>query len=84
MTDAWIHMVGEEEAAEELADHYARMRDPATGGVDNILRIHGQHPATLVGHMALYRSLMHGRSPLPRWEREMIAVVVSATNSCHY
>ncbi len=84
MTDAWIHMVAADEAEGELGSYYASMRDPATGGVDNILRIHGQHPATLGAHYSLYRTLMHGRSPVPRWEREMIAVVVSATNSCHY
>ncbi len=81
---AWIDMVGEDEAQGELAGYYATMRDPVTGGVDNILRIHGQHPATLGAHYQLYRVLMHGKSPVPRWEREMIAVVVSALNSCHY
>jgi alkylhydroperoxidase family enzyme len=77
-------MVAEDEADGELASHYAGMRDSSTGMIDNILRIHGQHPATLAAHMSLYRTLMHGPSPVPRWEREMIAVVVSATNSCHY
>jgi alkylhydroperoxidase family enzyme len=33
---------------------------------------------------ALYGALMHGRSPLTRAQREMIAVVVSRTNGCHY
>ena len=81
---AWIDMVGEDEAQGELAGYYGAMHDPVTGGVDNILRIHGQHPAALGAHYQLYRVLMHGGSPLPRWEREMIAVVVSAVNSCHY
>ncbi|MBA2550971.1 MAG: carboxymuconolactone decarboxylase family protein [Nocardioidaceae bacterium] len=84
MTDAWIHMVAEDEAAGELSSYYASMRDPSTRKVDNILRIHGQHPDTLEAHYSLYGTLMHGRSPVPRWEREMIAVVVSALNSCHY
>lgn len=53
MTDAWIHMVGEDEAAGELADHYARVRDPATGGVDNILRISA---STLPRSSATWRS----------------------------
>lgn len=77
-------MVEEDEAEGTLRASYDVMRDPRTGGVDNILRIHGQHPATLDAHYALYRVLMYGRSPVPRWEREMIAVVVSAANSCHY
>lgn len=77
-------MVAEDEAEGDLAAQYAGLVDPSTDSVDNILRIHGQHPATLTAHMALYRTLMHGQGLLPRWEREMIAVVVSATNSCHY
>ncbi len=32
----------------------------------------------------LYKTLMYGKSPLRRTEREMIAVVVSAINQCHY
>ncbi len=82
--DAWIHMVDEVEAQGELKELYDRMRDPATGEVDNILRIHGQHPATLQAHYLLYRTLMYGKSNLRRPEREMIAVVVSALNHCHY
>ncbi len=51
---------------------------------DNILRIHGVHPRTMRQHYDLYVELMRRRSPLSRVQREMIAVVVSATNGCHY
>ena len=51
---------------------------------DNILRIHGVHSQTMRHHFDLYRELMYGRSPLSRIQREMIAVVVSAVNECHY
>ncbi len=51
---------------------------------DNILRIHGVNPPVLKGHLALYRAVMHGPSPLSRMQREMLAVVVSAHNECHY
>jgi len=34
--------------------------------------------------MGLYLEVMHGSGGLSRRRREMIAVVVSATNSCHY
>ena len=33
---------------------------------------------------ALYGTLMHGASPLTRAQREMLAVVVSKANDCHY
>lgn len=51
---------------------------------DNIIQIHGVHSETIRHHYDLYRELMYGRSPLSRVQREMIAVVVSAANSCHY
>ncbi len=84
MRDAWIHMVNEDAAEGELRAYYDQMRDPATGQVDNILRIHSQHPATLKAHYLLYRTVMYGKSNVRRPEREMIAVVVSALNRCHY
>jgi alkylhydroperoxidase/carboxymuconolactone decarboxylase family protein YurZ len=34
--------------------------------------------------MALYREIMFGPSGLSRQERELLAVVVSAANSCGY
>lgn len=51
---------------------------------DNILRIHGIHPRTMRQHYDLYLELMRGPSPLSRIQRELIAVVVSAANRCHY
>ena len=59
------------------------MRDPA-GHVANILAVHSLNPAALGAHFDLYRTLMFGRSELKRSLREMIAVVVSKTNECHY
>ncbi len=82
--DAWIHMVREDEAQGDLQEQYERLRDPQTGEVDHILRIHGQHPETLHAHIALYMTMMYGKSAIRRPEREMIAVVVSAANRCHY
>ena len=68
----------------KLADLYERNRDPRHDAVDNILRIHGYNPPSLEGHLALYKALMFGRSELSRKQREMIAVVVSEANECHY
>ena len=51
---------------------------------DNIIRVHGVHSRTMRHHYELYKELMHGRGPLTRVQREMIAVVVSAQNECHY
>ncbi|MBF0278738.1 MAG: hypothetical protein HQM13_13140 [SAR324 cluster bacterium] len=51
---------------------------------DNILRIHGVHSKIMRHHYELYLELMHKRSPLSRVQREMIAVMVSSLNDCHY
>ena len=51
---------------------------------DHILRIHALDPDSLEHHYRLYEHAMRGRSPLSRLQREMIAVVVSASNDCFY
>ncbi len=51
---------------------------------DNILRIHGVNSRIMKRHFELYRDLMHRPGPLSRVQREMIAVVVSTLNNCHY
>ena len=51
---------------------------------DNIIQIHGVHSRIMRQHFELYRELMYSRGPLSRIQREMIAVVVSAANECHY
>ena len=81
---AWIDVTDERDAGPELAAAYAQFADPATGKIDHILKIHSLNPQTLFDHYALYRTLMFGRGPLRRPQREMIAVVVSAINGCHY
>ncbi len=80
---AFIRYIEEHEASPELRELYDRYRD-RVGHVDNILRIHGHNPASLAGHYELYATLMRGRSDLSRVQRELIAVVVSAINECHY
>ncbi len=49
-----------------------------------LLRAHSLHPAGLAAHWALYRAVMRGTKSLPKADREMIALVVSARNGCHY
>ncbi len=80
---AWIRTIDEAEADGKLRELYARIREP-WGGVDNIMKIHSLNPGSLQGHLEFYRTLMRGRSPLTRAQREMIAVAVSAVNRCHY
>jgi alkylhydroperoxidase family enzyme len=81
---AWIEMVEEPEATGVLGELYGRTSDPQHGRVDNILRIHSLHPEGLRTHYELYREVMTGTRTLRKVEREMIALVVSVINDCHY
>ena len=81
---AFITYADDDPLDPKLAAMYERVRDPEHGVVDNILRIHSHNPASAEAHLSLYKTLMFGRSPLSRVQREMIAVVVSQVNTCHY
>lgn len=78
-----IKVIPPAEATGELAEQYSRMRD-ADGNVANILTVHSLNPAALQAHFDLYKTIMFGPSELSRAQREMIAVVVSTANNCHY
>jgi uncharacterized peroxidase-related enzyme len=80
---AWIAVISEDEAEGDLAEQYSHLIE-AWGGVDNILKIHSLNPESLQAHVLLYKKVMYGKSPLKRPQREMIAVVVSVVNHCHY
>jgi alkylhydroperoxidase family enzyme len=80
---AWIRVITENEAEGDLAEQFDELIEP-WGGVDNILKIHSLNPQSLRAHVVLYKTLMYGKSPLKRPQREMIAVVASAANRCHY
>ncbi len=79
----WINMISENEAQGELADIYSQIMEP-WGGVDNIMKIHSLSIDSLKAHMLLYKTVMYGKSPISRAEREMIAVVSSVANKCEY
>ena len=81
---AWIEMILEDEAGGDLAELYSRVVEPGTSVVDNVLKVHSLHPAGLAAHFALYRAAMSGTAGLKRVDRELIAVVVSDLNGCHY
>lgn len=75
-------MVDEGDAEGRLAEIYRQLA--GSGKVDHILKIHSLNPRSLSGHYEYYKWIMRGRSPLSRAQREMIAVVVSTINQCHY
>lgn len=81
---AWIKTIPEGEADGSLAEAYQKSADPQTGDVDHIMKTHSLNPQSLFDHFYLYKTLMYGKSPLTRPQREMIAVVVSCINKCKY
>lgn len=80
---AFIEYIAFEDAAPELQGLYEKY-----GGKDkrpaNIIRISGVNPPVMEQHVNLYRAIVSPDSPLSRHRQEMIAVVVSALNNCHY
>ena len=92
----YLRLVDPDEAVGDLAreyeaDVYERQgRQPeaararSNGKVANIVRSMSLRPGVLRVSMALYREIMFGPSELSRIERELLAVVTSAANDCHY
>jgi uncharacterized peroxidase-related enzyme len=80
----WIRTVPPEEATGLLRQIYdAAVR--RAGRVFNVVRLQSLRPKVLDASMQLYLQLMHAPDgALTRAQREMIAVIVSATNGCHY
>ena len=80
----WIRTIGVEEATGAVAEYY-KAAVARAGKVFHIVRAMSLRPDQLRDSMSFYRTLMFApTSALPRAEREMIAVVVSRANRCHY
>ncbi len=81
---AWIGIPDDRTWDGELAALRPEVVDPRYGRVDNIMAIHGLDPGGMRAHLALYRHAMRGTATLPKVDRELIALVVSLVNDCHY
>lgn len=80
---AWIKTLSLDEATGKLRELYDAAVKRA-GRVFQILRVQSLNPHALEASTELYKTLMHGPSPLSRRQREMLAVVVSRANKCFY
>ena len=80
---SWIHEIDEAHADGALAGIYERLLRER-GKVANILKVHSLNPGVMDAHLTLYMSIMFQKSGLSRYEREAIAVAVSAANDCEY
>ena len=79
----WIRTFAVDEASGRLARTYRAALDRA-GRVFGIVRTMSQSPSILDASMSLYQRVMFARTGLTRAQREMLAVVVSRANDCHY
>ncbi len=80
----WIEAPHEDQWAGELAELKDRVLDPTWKRVDWVLRIHALDAGSMNAHDVLYRQAMRSTKTLRKVEREMVAVVVSQINECHY
>jgi uncharacterized peroxidase-related enzyme len=78
-----LRLIDENEATGELKSEYDAAVARA-GKVFNIVKAMSLRPGVLRRSMQLYREAMFCRSGLSRIERELLAVVVSRANDCHY
>jgi len=78
-----IRLTDVEEATGLLAEEYSAAIGRA-GKVFNIVKSMSPNPRVLQRSMELYKAIMYGPSELSRLERELLAVVVSNANDCHY
>jgi len=80
---AFIDIIEPENATGTLKEIYEELKKKR-GKLAQIHKIQSLNPETITAHMELYLSVMFSQSPLSRAQREMMAVVVSATNNCEY
>ncbi|MEM8755356.1 MAG: peroxidase-related enzyme, partial [Pseudomonadota bacterium] len=81
---AWIEMIADEDADEDLLAALKLARTPH-GTVDNVMRVHSLRPNTMRGHFVLYRAALHDdANTIPMWLQEAISSYVSILNDCPY
>jgi alkylhydroperoxidase family enzyme len=80
---AWIETIAPGDAGGLLKKEY----DEAvtrSGGVANVVSLSSLNPEALSAWVGVYKAVLHGPSPLARYERELVATVVSQENGCRY
>ena len=81
---AWIELIADADANASFKSSLDQVRAP-NGTVDNVMRVHGLRPHTMIGHYTLYMSVLHDEgNTLPGWWLETIAAYTSILNHCAY
>ena len=81
--EAWPHVPPESDAPAGVKELFDKAQE-RLGFIPNVLRVYALRPRHLELWNAFYNDLMRGDSGLTKPQREMIAVVVSTANRCHY
>jgi alkylhydroperoxidase family enzyme len=79
----WIRTIRVEDAVGRLRRTYDDAIARA-GRVFGIVRAMSIAPDVLDASIGFYQKIMFARGGLTRRQREMLAVVTSSTNGCHY
>ena len=79
----YIKVIQPAEAEGTLLDIYNQLKK-SRGKIAEVHKIQSLNPPTITAHMDLYMRIMFAKSPLKRYQREMMAVIVSQTNDCTY
>lgn len=81
---AWIGMIADAQASPQLRAALEAARAPS-GTVGNVMRVHSHRPSTMLGHVALYKAVLHdAANTVPEWFQETVASYVSLLNQCDY
>lgn len=80
---AFIDVIQYDQSTGELKEIYDSLIK-SRGKLADVHTIQSLNPKSIINHMDLYMTVMFGKSPLQRVQREMMAVVVSKANDCDY
>lgn len=80
---ARIKVINQIEATGRLKEIYDDLIQKR-GQLAEVHKIQSLRPESIVKHIDLYMEIMFSKSELSRAEREMMAIVTSVSNNCHY
>lgn len=81
---SWITEIKYENADGELKKIYDQMKN-SQGRVDNVLSVHSLRVPSMIGHLSLYKNVLHhAGNTVPKWFLETLGVYVSHLNNCNY
>ncbi|MEN8125055.1 MAG: alkylhydroperoxidase [Bacteroidota bacterium] len=81
---SWIKTINYEKANSKLKRVFDKVKGP-DNNIDNVLMVHSLRPHSLVGHMTLYKNILHNSgNTIPKWYLEALGVYTSKLNFCDY